>query len=231
MTENITPQNNENGQDPSSQVAIVDVEKRLKDTQAYATKARQNEINAYKLLVETNPIAITKIEDEKIKEKILQENWWVDTIEELNIYFPDVLKPSKKVVKKSEEEEDDEEDEVTKLKREVELIKLHWTKTKINNAIDELKNVNKEIIETIPDFEEKIKEELKNISSTLEEKERVAKAFVIVTWWAVSKANAYWIIQWASWGQITQKKEENKEDAELLKKQNELRRALWLKEK
>jgi hypothetical protein len=70
----ITPKKEE-GSKPSPQESEAELEKRIKDNQSYATKARQGEIEAYRLLVETDSKAIEKIKDEKIKQKILEDKW------------------------------------------------------------------------------------------------------------------------------------------------------------
>ena len=174
----ITPKQPENGQDPSSQTSGVDYEQRFKDTQSAFTKERQGKIALANRLVEKDPAEIANIDDDKIKEKILQEKWGVDTVEELNIYYPEILKPKKE----SKVAEDlDEDSKVTELRRELEIIKLSSKKEKIQSAMSNIVNNNKEIVASIPDFEAKIKEELKFISDELTPEERVSKAFKLVT--------------------------------------------------
>ena len=234
MPQNITPEEIEVAKNASPQEIQEAIEKRLKDTQAFATKSRQGEINAYKALVEENPQNLRKIPDEKILEKVLEEKWWVDSIEELEIYYPDVLRPNKGSSKgKPKDDENEELDVLTIVQRELELMKHQGTKTKINEALEKITESNKELVDTIPDFHEKMKEELKNISSNLDEKERVARAFTIVSWGMISKANAYGAIQVNNINiKVAEKKtEEDEVDALLLKKQNDLRISLWLKVK
>ena len=224
----ITPKQPENGQDPSSQTSGVDYEQRFKDTQSAFTKERQGKIALANRLVEKDPAEIANIDDDKIKEKILQEKWGVDTVEELNIYYPEILKPKKE----SKVAEDlDEDSKVTELRRELEIIKLSSKKEKIQSAMSNIVNNNKEIVASIPDFEAKIKEELKFISDELTPEERVSKAFKLVTWGSSSTAEAYAVLQWLSGGNSSTPTETPKDDAEFNRIQNQIRVSMWLKAK
>jgi len=152
-----------------------DFEKRYKDTQASFTKAQNDKIEMAKMLVEADPANIEKITDEKIKGKILEEKWGVENIEQLKTLFPSALNPNK-------EEDEDELTEVEKLRQEVKLMKYQNTKTKTKEVLEWVISNNKDIVATIPEFEDKLREELKYISDKLSPKDRVAKAFKIVAW-------------------------------------------------
>ena len=196
---NLTSQTD--GQDENNK---EDFEKRFQDTQAAYTKARQNEINMAKLLVENDPANIERISDEVVQKKILREKYWVDTLEELKIIHPDYNK-------KPEQEDDDWLTQVEKLEREVKLMKFQNTKTKTNEAIEGIKEQYKDVVATIPDFEQKLSSELKSVSEQLTPKERVEKAFKLVASSDINSANAYSVMQWVSTGAATKSKKESKE--------------------
>lgn len=168
-----------------------DWEKRYKDTQAFATKAQQDKINMAKMLVEQNPANIERIEDEKVRKKILQDRWDVDTVEELKTLFPDFAKTETNA-------EEDELTEVEKLQREVKLMRYQSTKTKINEEIDAFVEKHKEAAASVTNFRDKVNDELKNISEKLSPKERVERATRLVINGNVSTADAYSIMQGAS---------------------------------
>lgn len=195
-------------------------EQRYKDTQASFTKAQQDKIEMAKLLVETDPKNVERIPDEKIRNKVLQEKWGVDNLEELKVMFPDYAKNP-----------DDEEDELTemeKMKRELKLMKFQNSKTKTKEALDFISLQNKDLIETIPDFEAKINDELKFISESIEPSERVKKAFSLVAGSTGSSADAYSIMQWVT---IKKTPKSDIDEATFKKEQNEYRKLLGLKEK
>ena len=170
----VTPNNdnseeskNPNGNPSEENWKNEDWEKRFKDTQASFTKSQQEKIDMAKILVESDPINITKIPDENIRNKIISEKYGVDNLEELKLFHPNVLNPKK------EEDKEDELTEVERLRQEVNLMKYKDRKTKTNEVLDTVISANKDIVATIPEFEDKIKEELKYISDKLSPKDRV----------------------------------------------------------
>jgi len=224
----ITPNNdsddskNPNG-NPSGENWNSDWEKRFKDTQASFTKANQERIDMAKLLVDSDPINITKISDEKIRNKIISEKYGVDNLEELKLFHPEVLRP-----KKDKDDEEDELTEVERLRKEVNLMKYKDRKTKTKEVLETVISANKDIVATIPDFEDKINEELKYISDELSPKDRVTKAFKLVAGSDSSQADAYSILQ----GITTNKaKKSDTYEEDLKREQNDLRKMLGLKKK
>ncbi len=171
-------------------------EQRFKDTQASYTKAQQAQIEMAKMLVEQDASNVERIPDEKVKRKVLQEKWGVDTIEELKIMFPNYNKSN------SDEGEDDET-KLEKLEREMKLMRFQNTKTKTNEEIENVNIQYKDIISTIPSFKEKLEEEMKSISEGLSPKSRVEKALKLVLNTNLSPANAYSIMQGISSSKAT----------------------------
>lgn len=177
-------------------------------------------INMAKLLVEENPANVERISDEKIRNKILQEKYWVDNLEELKVMFPDYAK--------KDDWEDEDLSELEQLKQQVKLMQHNNKKTKTKEAIENIAEKNQDIIKQIPDFEEKLTEELKYISDNIDPNERVKKAFSLLSGQVPNSATLYWVLQGMSWV-----KSDNKKDYEtqLKKEQNEYRKLLWLKQK
>lgn len=165
------------------------MEQMMKDNQSAFTKAQQDKIDLANKLVADNPANVEKISDEKVRKKILQEKWWVDSLEELKIMFPDFWKVE-------DEDDDDEKSVIEKLEQKVRLMEHNTTKTKTNEAIDETLNGDyKKVIATIPDFRDKLNSELGNLSSKLNPKERVERAMKLVVGQNVSTANVYAMLQ------------------------------------
>lgn len=166
-------------------------EQMIKDNQSAFTKANQQQIEIAKMLVEQNPANVEKIPDEKVRKKVLQDKWGVDSIEQLKIMFPDYDKTN-------DGSEEDEQDEFKKLQQKVKLMEYNNTKTKINEEIDWVMTSNQELISTIPDFRDKLEKELSNISEKLSPKERVERATRLVVGSDVSTSNLYAMMQWVS---------------------------------
>lgn len=198
-----------------------DWEKRFKDTQASFTQAQQEKYELARLLVDENPKNVEKIPDEKVMKKVLQEKWWVENLDELKSLYPKALS------KKSKDEDDDEDNELETLKQKVKLIEYKETKTKMKDTIELIKKDNSNIVSGISDFESKLTEELKYISTDLPVEERVKRAYKLVVDSNISTAQLYALMQWAS----KQKEEFVTNDGKFLKDQNDLRRLLGLKQK
>lgn len=164
-------------------------EQMIKDNQSAFTKAQQEKIELAKILVEENPANVERISDEKVRRKILQEKYGVDSLEELKIMFPDYAKSEKP-------DDEEEEDELKKLQQKVRLMEHNNTKTKINEAVEEAINWEyKDVISTIPDFQDKLNLELSNLSDKLPPKERVNRALKLVVGGNISTANLYAMMQ------------------------------------
>lgn len=181
---------NPEGDDKKDDDKWEDFEKRFKDTQASFTKAQQDKVEMAKMLVEADPKNVEKIPDEKIRAKVLQENWGVDTIEELKVMFPDY--------DKSWNDDEDEKTDLEKLQQKVKLMEYQWTKTKTNEEIASVIATHKDVIATIPEFETKLREQMKFISETISPKERVDMAFKLVVGTSAG-AGAYGAMQGITW--------------------------------
>lgn len=180
----------EDKKDENGEWGDENYEKRFKDTQSAFTKAQQDKVEMATMLVEDNPANVERIPDEKVRAKVLQAKWGVDTMEELNAMFPDYKKAQ------TDGDEDDELSEVAKLQQTVKLMQFQWIKTKTNEEIANLINNNKDVVATISDFESKIREQMKNISETVLPKDRIDMAFKLVLWANSSSAGAYGAMQW-----------------------------------
>ena len=196
-------------------------EKMFKDTQKSFTKARQQEIELAKLLVEQNPANIDKITNEVVKNKILNEKYGVENMEELKVMFPDYAKS---------QNDDDEDDatEIDKIKRELELIKYKNKKNRTKEALENIALMNKDVVSTIDDFEQKMKDELKFISESVEPSERMKKAFKLVVGSNGNSADAYSVMQWVTFAKTPKS---DMDDEAIKKSQNEFRKLMGLKQK
>ncbi len=207
----VIPKTNEQGDNPSAQTTGDDWEKRYKDTQAFATQKNQALIETAKALIEKDPASIKLISDKAVQKKILQEKWNVDTIDELETLFPEALLP------KWNKKEDEDEDKLASLEKKVRLMEYKETKTKTKEAIDDIKKTHKDVVSTIDNFDEKLSEEMKYLSSGLSPSERAQKAFKILTS-NISNDDVYAMLQWVT----TPKWEEQpKISADKLKKAQE----------
>lgn len=167
-------------------------EQMIKDNQGAFTRANQGQIDMAKKLVELNPASIDDISDENVRNKIIKEKWGSESLEELKIMFPNYNK-----VEKSEE--DEEVDELQQLKQKVKLMEHNSTKTKINEEIDNtIVWEFKDAVATIPDYRQKLNEELKYISNELSPKERVNRALRLVLNSSDNPATAYAVMQGVS---------------------------------
>ena len=168
-----------------------DWEKRFKDTQASFTKDQLTKLAMAKMLVDTDPSKVESIPDDKIKAKVLQEKWWVDSVEELKTLYP-------KALTKPDGAEEEQLDEMEQLKQTVKLMQYRDTKTKTNDAISDVIKENEDLSKQVPEIETKVREQLKYISEDLSPKERADMALKIVLSTSVSKADVYSMIQWTS---------------------------------
>ena len=78
-------------------------------------------------------------------------------------------------------------------------------------ALENLSTKYGEVIKTIPDFNEKLQDELKSISEGLDPKVRVEKAFKLVINSNTSTADAFSIMQGISWVTKADKKDDEKD--------------------
>lgn len=175
---------------PEEKVEMIE-KSRYEEASATITKKSQALIEATRRLVDKDPTEVERISDEKLQKKILLEKWDVESVEELKIIHPEAL--SWKNTKK--EDMDDEVSEVEKMRRDLEMMKLKDKKTKTKDAIDSVVRDNKDLVETIPQFVEKLKEEMKYISSDIPAKQRAEKAFKAVAFEYWNPEKIYSIVQ------------------------------------
>jgi hypothetical protein len=149
-------------------------EEEYKNLQAAFTKANQDKINTYVRLVEKDKKEILNIEDKKLQNKVIKELYWLDNIEELKlIHWDKFLKEDKS--------EDDELTDIERLNNELKLLKHNQAKWELEKAIADYKKDNTIIFEDST-AEDKLREELRYISSELSINERINRASKIAFW-------------------------------------------------
>jgi hypothetical protein len=67
------------------------------------------------------------------------------------------------------------------MRREQELLKMKLNKKDVDDEIEKFSSTNSSVVSAIPNFDTKVREELKYISSELPTKERVSRATKLVT--------------------------------------------------
>lgn len=172
---------------------VVYSEEDYKNAQAFGTKARQWELKALTKLVQQNPSELKNIEDKKALKTILESEFNVSSLDELEIINPNVFKWDNE--NDNNEDFDDEDDRYSKLEKKIKLMEYKETKGAVQDAINSVKANNSLVVETIPNFEDKLEEEMKYISSDLSPKERVNRAFKILTNSSESSFEAYLSMQ------------------------------------
>lgn len=195
-------------------------EKRFKDTQASYTKANEEKINLAKELARINPKAILNM-DAKTQAKVIKDEFGYDDLDTLKIMKPDVFEDKP-------DGDDADDDDNTKLRREVELLKMQSNKSAVEWAISDFITSHKEVTSAIPDFEKKINDELKYISSELPAKERVSRATKLISSNNDINIEAFLALQGKN---HVKSPKGTMSDDNVLKAQNQLRAQLWLKTK
>ena len=196
-----------------------------KNLQAFWTKANQGLINVSKKLAEQNPKELLWM-DAQIQNKVIKDLYWYDNLEELKIMLPDVF------IENSDDNDykgwENESDMLVQMKKEQELLKMKLNKKDVDDEIEKYTSSNSSMVSSIPNFNDKIKDELKYISSELSTKERVERATKLITGGSDINVDAYLQLQWkawivAGWQKLT--------DDYILEAQNKFRASLWLKQK
>jgi len=211
-------ENNQNSKEQADKKTYSEEE--YVNLQAFWTKANQALIDISKKLAENDPKELLNMES-KIQNKIIKEVWGYDNLDELRIMLPDVLEGKST-------EKFDENNWVDKMEREYRLLKMKLEKKDIDDEIDKYISVNSKIVSSIPNFTEKIKEELKSISSSLPSKERVNKATKLISNSLDIDVETYLQLQWKTMVKPSEQKLDKKD---MVTAQNQLRKSLWLKEK
>jgi len=216
---------NPNGQSDDNNTPSTYTEEEYKNLQAFWTKANQGLINVSKKLAEKDPKELLWM-DAQIQNKIIKDIYGYDNIEELKIMLPDVF----------ENNEDDKYgdngwnngDALEQMKREQELLKMKLNKKDIDDEIEKYTSINWNVVTSIPNFNEKVKEELKYISSELPAKERVNRATRLVGGNSDINVEAYLQLQWKN---NIKSSGQKLTDDYILDAQNKLRQQLGLKTK
>lgn len=149
-------------------------EEEYKNLQSFATKTSQEKISLAMKLVSKDKKELLAIEDKKLQNKVIKELYWLDNIDEVKlIHWDDFFKDKK--------EEDESIDDITKIANELKLLKYNQSKSELERAIDDYKKSNPVFFEEAA-AEEKLREEIKYISSELSVWDRIRRASNIVFW-------------------------------------------------
>lgn len=160
-----------------------------KNLQSFSTKAQQEKISLAEKLVKNSPKELEGM-DVKLQNKVIENLYWASSLEELKIISPELFEENNK-------RKDDDEDETVKLEKKVRLMEYKMNQWAVSTAIENMKISNKDLADTIPEFENRMKEEMKTFSSDLSVKEKAEKAFTLVAWkW--TWAEAYLAMQGAT---------------------------------
>ncbi len=192
-----------------------------KNLQAFSTKASQERIELAKKLVSKDPKEILAIDDIKLQNKVIKELYTYDNLDELKVMLPELFE------EKKEDGENNEDDRFAKLEKEQRLMRFKLEKEALASELEKVKLGSPTLEKAIPNFEERVKEELKYISSELPLQERVKRAVKMVSSGTDVSIEALLALQ----GKSFQQPPSNKKPEELLDAQNSLRKALWLKTK
>lgn len=161
-------------------------EEEYKNLQSFSTKAQQEKIALAERLVKNSPKELETM-DVKLQNKVIESLYWASSLEELKIISPELF-----------ENEgwggDDNDDDKLKLERKVQLMEYKMNQGAVSTVIENLKISNKDLADTVPEFEAKMKEEMKAFSSDLSIKEKAEKAFRLISWWNTS-SEAYLAMQ------------------------------------
>lgn len=210
--------------DPKGQSWTTYSEKEYKDLQAFWTKANQWLIDVSKKLAEKDPKELIWMEA-SIQNKVIKDIWGYDSIDELKSFLPEVL---------WESEEDnsggwewfESNDTYKKLLREQELLKYKLNKKDVNDEVEKFITAHSELLNSVPNFKEKVIDELKYISSDLPTRERVDRATKLVSWNSDVNVEAYLQLQWKN---VVKSSSQKMTDDYVTDAQNKLRASLWLK--
>jgi hypothetical protein len=142
-----------------------------KSLQSEFTKTRQAQIDLAVKLASTDKKSILEL-DKDLQDKVIKKIYWLDNLEELKVIHWDNFYKSKEI------DEEDDEDELTRIKKELELIKYNQNKNNLEWAIEQFKKDNKDIFNN-EEAEIKLRNEIKYISSDLQPNERINRAFRI----------------------------------------------------
>ena len=163
-------------------------EEDYKNAQSFGTKARQDLISMTEKLVKANPKELENIDDTKLQQKVIENLYGANSLEELKIISPEIFE------EKSWSDEEDA-DELTKLQRKVQLMEYKNNQWALKGAIENIKITNKDLVDTIPDFEQKMEDEMKLFSSDISIKDKADRALKLIAWANSASADAYLALQ------------------------------------
>ena len=161
-----------------------------KNAQSFGTKARQDLISMTEKLIKANPKELEDMEDIKLQNKVIENLYGANSLEELKIISPEIFEDKKA------DNNDDNDDELTKLQRKVQLMEYKNNQGALKNAIDGIKSSNRDLADTIPNFEQEMEKEMKLFSSDLSIKEKAERALKLVGGSTPASAEAYLALQW-----------------------------------
>lgn len=143
---------------------------RYKELEAFATRARQNEIANAVIVAKANPKFVSEISDAKVQNAVVKEIYGLDNLAEVQEAF------GKDYWKTKDAGGDGEsEDKVASLEKEVKLMRLRGQSDRVNAEIEKLKFANPNLIKSEKD-EEALRAEMRLISAEVSPEERVKKA-------------------------------------------------------
>lgn len=145
-------------------------EEDYKSLQAFATRTRQFAIKTAIDAVEANPNYIASIDDKSIQDAVVKHKYGFDNYAQLVAVMWENFSQSN-----SQDGGNDDENAPTKLEKEVRLLKYQQEVTQIDNAINEYKMSNPHMF-TEEGAEQKLRDELVNISTNLPVKERIRRS-------------------------------------------------------
>lgn len=130
-------------------------------------------------LFQTNPIAIEKFDD-KIKNRIVKELYWYDNFEDAKAILWDKFYSTNEEKEENKTPTDDISIRLEKLEREKRETEYKLTQSTKSQSINKYKTEYSTILEWIEDLDNKIEEELKLISTSVDTDTRVKYAMSIV---------------------------------------------------
>ena len=188
-------------------------EEDYKNLQSSYTKANQERIDLALKLAEKDKSSILDIKDRKLQEKIVKEIYWLNNIDEVKVIHWDKFYEEKS----NDYNDNEDEDKMSKLEKELKLLKYSQTKWEIDNSIEEYKKSNPLAFES-EEAEDKLREELSYISDTLPIKERVRRAGSIAFWVNNNSADSAYLDLKEKWAYV--KGDENNKAPDKIKTKN-----------
>lgn len=166
-----------------------------KNLQAFATKARQGQIDLAIRLAKADKKAILDL-DEDLQNKVIKQVYWLNNLEEVKLIHGDDF-----YVEKNHDDEDND-NRSSKLEQEVKLMRYQIEKKSIDDQIEVFKASNKLLFDN-DNAEKKLRDELKYISSDLPVEERIKKAARAAFWAISTNDNLYVKLMETQWLSIS----------------------------